>query len=84
MSERRAAGGAILNPGPRVPYLELVSFPADAAREAGLLDQLFHLLQEGRLGHDLALLISLHTEPPVVSQVGASLWPLGRSDPRMN
>lgn len=40
-------------------YLELISLPADAAREAGLLDQLFHLLQECRLGHDLALFICL-------------------------
>lgn len=54
-------------PGPEL-YLELVPLPADAAREARLLNQLFHLLHECRLGHDLALFICLLGEPQVVSQ----------------
>lgn len=49
-------------PGPEL-YLELVPLPADAAREARLLNQLFHLLQERRLGHDLALFICLLGNP---------------------
>lgn len=44
-------------------YLELVPFPADAAREAWLLNQLLHLLQERRLRHDLALLVCLQGKP---------------------
>lgn len=50
------------------PYLELVSLPADAAREAWLLYQLFHLLQERSLGHHLALFICLEGNTGGISQ----------------
>lgn len=49
-------------------YLELVPLPADAARQARLFDQLFHLLQERRLGHDLALFICLSGGPDGMSE----------------
>lgn len=48
-----------MGPQAQEPYLELVPLPADAAREAWLLNQLLHLLQERRLGHDLALFVGL-------------------------
>ena len=63
-------------PGPGLgPYLELVPLPADAACEARLLDQLLHLLQERRLGHDLALFICLLGEPQITCQEGISTHP---------